>query len=93
MNAKAGINAMQSANTEKIGLKILGAISFCHFLNDMLQSLIPAIYPQLKSAFSLNYSQIGLITLTYQITASLLQPAVGFYTDHRPQPYSLAIGM
>jgi len=58
-----------------------------------LQSLIPAIYPQLKSAFSLNYSQIGLITLTYQITASLLQPAVGFYTDHRPQPYSLAIGM
>ena len=84
---------MQSANTEKIGLKILGAISFCHFLNDMLQSLIPAIYPQLKSAFSLNYSQIGLITLTYQITASLLQPAVGFYTDHRPQPYSLAIGM
>ena len=93
MNAKAGINAMQSANTEKIGLKILGAISFCHFLNDMLQSLIPAIYPQLKSAFSLNYSQIGLITLTYQITASLLQPAVGFYTDHHPQPYSLAIGM
>jgi MFS transporter, FSR family, fosmidomycin resistance protein len=82
-----------SASTEKIGLKILGAISFSHFLNDMLQSLIPAIYPQLKDTFSLSFTQIGLITLTYQITASLLQPAVGFYTDHHPKPYSLSIGM
>ncbi len=70
--------------TEKIGLKVLGAISFSHFLNDMLQSLIPAIYPQLKEIFSLSFTQIGLITLTYQITASLLQPAVGLYTDHYP---------
>ena len=82
-----------SAGTEKIGLKVLGAISFSHFLNDMLQSLIPAIYPQLKDAFSLSFTQIGLITLTYQITASLLQPAVGLYTDHYPQPFSLSIGM
>lgn len=59
----------------------------------MLQSLIPAIYPQLKDTFSLSFTQIGLITLTYQITASLLQPAVGLYTDHHPQPYSLSIGM
>ena len=73
--------------------KVLGAISFSHFLNDMLQSLIPAIYPILKNAFSLNFTQIGLITLTYQITASMLQPAVGLYTDLHPKPYSLAIGM
>lgn len=79
--------------SEKIGLKVLGAISFSHFLNDMLQSLIPAIYPLLKDALSLSFMQIGLITLTYQITASLLQPAVGLYTDHHPQPYSLPIGM
>ena len=72
---------------------ILGAISFCHFLNDMLQSLIPAIYPLLKSAFHLDFGQIGLVTLTSQLTASLLQPVVGLYTDRRPQPYSLAAGM
>lgn len=82
-----------SAGTEKIGFKVLVAISFSHFLNDMLQSLIPAIYPQLKNAFSLSFTQIGLITLTYQITASLLQPAVGLYTDHHPKPFSLSIGM
>ena len=78
---------------EKIGLKVLGVISFSHFLNDMLQSLIPAIYPLLKDTLSLSFAQIGLITLTYQITASLLQPAVGLYTDHHPKPYSLSIGM
>jgi FSR family fosmidomycin resistance protein-like MFS transporter len=72
---------------------VLGAISFCHFLNDMLQSLIPAIYPLLKSAFHLDFGQIGLITLTSQLTASLLQPVVGLYTDRRPQPYSLTAGM
>jgi MFS transporter, FSR family, fosmidomycin resistance protein len=77
----------------RTAFKILGAISFSHFLNDMLQSLIPAIYPILKNAFSLNFTQIGLITLTYQITASMLQPAVGFYTDLHPKPYSLAVGM
>jgi MFS transporter, FSR family, fosmidomycin resistance protein len=93
MKTCAGKFEAVSAGTEKIGLKVLGAISFSHFLNDMLQSLIPAIYPQLKESFSLSFTQIGLITLTYQITASLLQPAVGFYTDHHPKPYSLAIGM
>ena len=82
-----------SAGSEKIGLKVLGAISFSHFLNDMLQSLIPAIYPQLKDGFSLSFTQIGLITLTYQVTASLLQPAIGLYTDHHPKPFSLSIGM
>ncbi|GLI34602.1 MFS transporter [Desulforhabdus amnigena] len=73
--------------------KVLGAISFSHFLNDMIQSLILAIYPLLKSEFQLSFAQIGLITLTYQITASMLQPIVGLYTDRYPQPYSLSIGM
>lgn len=72
---------------------ILFAISFSHFLNDTLQSLIPSIYPLIKSDFHLSFSQVGLITLTFQLTASLLQPFVGNFTDKRPQPYSLAIGM
>jgi FSR family fosmidomycin resistance protein-like MFS transporter len=72
---------------------ILAAISFCHFLNDLTQSLIPAMYPLLKTGFRLTFGQIGLITLTYQCTASLLQPLVGFTTDRRPQSYSLAAGM
>jgi MFS transporter, FSR family, fosmidomycin resistance protein len=72
---------------------ILLAISFSHLLNDTIQSLIPAIYPVLKNSFHLSFTQIGLITLTFQCTASLFQPFVGLYTDHRPKPYSLAIGM
>ena len=78
---------------ESTGFKVLGAIGFSHLLNDMIQSLLPAIYPLLKSSFSLSFTQIGLITLTFQLTASLLQPAVGLYTDHHPKPYSLSIGM
>ncbi len=74
-------------------IKILGAIAFCHLLNDMMQSLLPAIYPMLKTSYRLNFAQIGLITLAYQMTASMLQPLVGLYTDHRPQPYSLVVGM
>ena len=74
-------------------LTVLGAISFCHFLNDLIQSLLPAIYPILKTRYALDFGQIGLLTLTYQITASLLQPLVGWYTDRRPMPYSLSIGM
>ncbi|MDD5249390.1 MAG: MFS transporter [Rhodocyclaceae bacterium] len=73
--------------------KILGAISFSHFLNDMMQSLMIAIYPLFKSEFHLNFAQIGLITLTFQFTASLLQPLVGYYTDRHPKPFSLAVGM
>jgi len=72
---------------------VLGAISFSHMLNDMIQSLILAIYPMLKDNFALSFTQIGLITLTYQITASLLQPLIGIYTDKRPMPYSLPVGM
>ena len=72
---------------------VLAAISFCHLLNDMVQSLIPAIYPILKSSFHLDFGQIGLISFTYQLVASLLQPFVGLYTDKRPKPYSLVAGM
>lgn len=82
-----------SAQAGRTGFGVLGAISFAHFLNDMIQSLILAIYPLFKNAFALSFAQIGLITLTYQLTASLLQPAIGLYTDRRPQPYSLALGM
>jgi MFS transporter, FSR family, fosmidomycin resistance protein len=73
--------------------KVLGAISFSHFLNDMMQSLIVSIYPLLKGEFQLSFVQIGAITLTYQICASVLQPVIGIYTDKHPKPYSLSIGM
>src|SRR5437660_12119422 len=72
---------------------ILAAISASHLLNDTIQSLIPSIYPILKASFQLSYSQVGLIALTLQLTASLLQPVVGMYTDRRPMPYSLVGGM
>ncbi len=72
---------------------VLGAISLCHMLNDLLQSLLPAVYPILKGGFDLNFGQIGILTLTYQITASLLQPLVGLFTDKKPQPFSLPFGM
>ena len=73
--------------------KVLGAISVSHFLNDMIQSLIIAIYPVLKGEFQLSFVQIGTITLTYQICASVLQPLIGMYTDKHPQPHSLSVGM
>ena len=71
---------------------VILAISFCHLLNDMMQSLLPAIYPELKAHFGLNFAQIGLVTLAYQITASLLQPMVGLYADKRPTPLALPGG-
>jgi FSR family fosmidomycin resistance protein-like MFS transporter len=78
---------------EKTRFTVLGAISLSHFLNDTIQSLILAIYPLLKGSFALSFTQIGLITLVYQITASLLQPLIGLYTDHRPKAYALVVGM
>jgi MFS transporter, FSR family, fosmidomycin resistance protein len=74
-------------------LGILAAISFCHLLNDMMQSLLPAIYPMIKSSYRLSFAQIGLLTFTFQFTASLLQPLVGAMADRTARPYSLAIGM
>ena len=85
---------MITAQKENVtAFRVLGAISFCHLLNDMMQSLIPAVYPILKRSYHLDFGQIGLITLTSQLTASLLQPLVGLYTDRRPTPYSLPMGM
>ena len=90
-NAKPALAGGEAA--EKTVFKVLLAISFCHLLNDTIQSLIPAIYPLLKAKFFLNFAQIGLITLTFQLTASLLQPLVGHFSDRQPRPYSLAVGM
>jgi len=84
---------IDKARVQNTAFTVLFAISFCHLLNDMIQSLLPAIYPTLKSDFHLSFAQIGLVTLAFQVTASLLQPLVGLYADRRPMPYSLAIGM
>jgi len=78
---------------ERTSYAVLMMISFCHFLNDMIQSLLPAIYPILKGNFHLDFGQVGMITFTNQLTASVLQPVVGTFTDKRPQPFSLSIGM
>jgi FSR family fosmidomycin resistance protein-like MFS transporter len=86
-------SAVQEGAAAKTAFSILAAISVCHLLNDMMQSLLPAIYPILKQNYGLDFGQIGLLTLTFQSTASLLQPVVGSFTDRRPKPYSLAIGM
>jgi len=77
----------------KTVLEILLVISFCHLLNDMISSLLPSIYPLLKDSYHLDFAEVGLITLTYQCTASLLQPLVGLHTDRRPMPYWLPAGM
>ena len=74
-------------------LAILGALSLSHGLNDLIQSLLPAIYPLLKESYALDFGQIGLITLAFQLTASILQPLIGLYTDKYPKPYSLTVGM
>jgi len=91
-NAVADDSAL-SNYAEQTRFKVLGAISFSHFLNDMIQSLIISIYPLLKGEFNLSFAQIGLITLTFQICGSVLQPIVGLYTDKHPKPYSLSVGM
>jgi MFS transporter, FSR family, fosmidomycin resistance protein len=80
-------------SAEGTAFSVLVAISFSHLLNDMMQSLLPAIYPMLKSSYALSFVQIGVLTFTYQVTASLLQPLIGSYCDRQPRPYSLAVGM
>jgi FSR family fosmidomycin resistance protein-like MFS transporter len=89
--ATATLSPAQTAG--RTTFSILAAISFCHLLNDMMQSLLPALYPMLKSSYALSFGQIGLLTFTYQITASLLQPLIGLFTDRSPRPYSLSVGM
>ena len=72
---------------------VLRAVSFCHLINDMMQALLPAVYPILRSDFSLSFAQVGVLTFVYQITASILQPVIGLYTDNQPEPYSLPLAM
>lgn len=84
---------IQSENIQKTIYPILFIISFSHFINDLLQAVIPSVYPLFKEKFDLSFTQIGLITLTYQLTASILQPFVGMYTDKKSKPFSLMIGM
>src|SRR3954462_118848 len=74
-------------------MNILFSLAVAHMLNDTFQAMLPAIYPLLKDSYHLSFTQIGLITLTYQVTGSLLQPLVGYYTDRHPKPFSLAVGM
>ena len=94
MNADGSARTLGAENSEAgTALRVLAAVSFCHFLNDLIQAMLPAIYPLLKARYALDFAQIGLITLVFQLTASLLQPVVGTYTDRNPLPYSLAIGM
>ncbi|OTG82261.1 MFS transporter [Acinetobacter sp. ANC 4648] len=91
VNQNTAITPSNSA--PKMVGSILGAVALAHLLNDLIQAALPAIYPMLKSNFALNFTQIGLISLVYQITASLLQPWIGLYTDKHPKPYLLPLGM
>ena len=93
MQKAVAAQAAMPAAAQGAVLPILISLSFCHLLNDLMQSLIPALYPMMKDQYHLDFTQVGLITLAFQLTASLLQPTIGFYTDKRPQPYSLAAGM
>src|SRR5215212_6924850 len=94
---KSIVESTSATQTKKLAegtiFSILLTISFSHLLNDTIQSLIPSIYPLVKNSFHLNFSQVGLITFTFQMAASVLQPVVGSYTDKKPHPFSLAIGM
>ena len=92
-SATTTANSFPAAVTSPVALRVLGAVSASHLINDMMQSLILAIYPILQGRFSLTFAQIGMITLTYQLTASLFQPVVGLVTDRRPRPYLLPLGM
>ena len=95
MDAKTGEPGIvaPARPAEATAFAVLAALSLSHCLNDLLQSLVPAIYPILKTSYRLDFGQIGLITLAFQLTASLLQPLVGLYTDRHPQPFSLVVGM
>jgi FSR family fosmidomycin resistance protein-like MFS transporter len=89
-DASATASRIQADNT---AYAVILAVSFCHLLNDMMQSLLAAIYPMLKADYGLDFLQIGVLTMTFQVTASLLQPLIGMITDKKPMPYSLPVGM
>jgi MFS transporter, FSR family, fosmidomycin resistance protein len=89
----ASAPSVSTASANSTTFAVILSLSFCHLLNDMMQSLVPALYPILKESYALSFGQVGLITLAFQCTASMLQPLVGLYTDRKPQPYSLMVGM
>ena len=91
--SSAILPSRRTHDAESTAFRVLAAITICHLLNDLMQSVVPAVYPILKTAYHLNFSQIGMITASLQITASVLQPLVGIYTDAHSKPYSLAVGM
>jgi FSR family fosmidomycin resistance protein-like MFS transporter len=93
METKVANNSvgLETHKAEETVFGIIMAVSFCHLLNDTMQSLIPALYPMLKDGYALDFTQIGLLGLVFQVTASLLQPLIGIYTDKRPLPYSLSV--
>lgn len=89
----AAMTLQTGAALSATNFAVILSLSFCHLLNDTMQSLVPALYPILKTSYGLTFAQVGLITLAFQFTASMLQPVVGMYTDRRPQPYSLTVGI
>jgi MFS transporter, FSR family, fosmidomycin resistance protein len=91
--APAAAPSVSPASANSTTFAVILSLSFCHLLNDMMQSLVPALYPTLKDSYGLSFAQVGMITLAFQCTASMLQPVIGFYTDKKPQPYSLMVGM
>jgi MFS transporter, FSR family, fosmidomycin resistance protein len=91
--AAPAVSPISTASANSTTFAVILSLSFCHLLNDMMQSLVPALYPILKDNYALSFGQVGLITLAFQCTASMLQPLVGLYTDKKPQPYSLMVGM
>ncbi|MBF7141945.1 MULTISPECIES: MFS transporter [Pseudomonas] len=95
--ASAGASTASSPSTpataSPLVMKVIGACALAHLINDLIQSVLPSIYPMLKANYGLSFTQVGLITLTFQITASLLQPWIGFYTDRHPKPFLLPAGM
>src|SRR5580658_750586 len=93
VSGEATAQAVQRRIAEGTAFSIILALSFSHMLNDMMQSLIPALYPMIKGSYGLSFVQIGLMTTAMQVTSSMLQPLVGLAADHKPQPYSLSVGM
>ena len=91
--AATAVSSRPAPHAISTTFSVILALSFCHLLNDMMQSLVPALYPILKNSYGLSFSQVGLITLAFQCTASMLQPLVGLYTDRHPRPYSLTAGI
>ena len=89
----AATSAPASAQSSPLVMRIIGAVALAHLINDLIQAVLPSIYPMLKQSYGLTFTQVGLITLAFQLTASLLQPWVGYYTDRHPKPYLLPMGM